>query len=119
VIASLVTGWCLIGDKSENDPHLSYMIRAPQLPTAVLVSSGVASAVALVWMIRWAWPWRAAHRPAVALAFSGFGLSFIGRLVTAGSIGANIGGGMAVLFLLPPYSVAVAVSFLLFVRRTR
>jgi hypothetical protein len=119
VVASFLVGWWLIGDVSESDPNLSYMIRAPHLPAVLLAGLGLAGAVALAVMLRWVWSSCAGRKPALLLALSGLALAFIGRLVTAGSIGANIGGGMAVFLLLPPLALLASMSLILFIRRVR
>jgi len=119
VIASPIATWWLIGDLSEatRDPPGMYSISSPpEIPRWLLVASGVmalsAGLVSLAVLVR---AERKGHleRGWIAviamLAIAGILAAFIGRLITARTIGASIGGGLALLIGIPT-SVALICS---------
>jgi hypothetical protein len=85
-VGAFVAGWWVIGDQSSTglDRPLDYVVRAPGVPDAAVVAMGVVGLVVV---------------------------AGIARVVTAGSVGANIGvglalfGGGAVISLLVRYAV--------------
>jgi len=128
VVASCIVGagaalgsWWLIGDQSvhtRSPEDLDYAFRAPTVPHWVFVTFGpigfVAAVASLSWLViaasrlvidrRWL-------QVASLLALAGFLLAVIGRVATAGSIGANIGGGLGILLLPAVAGLAVRAAF--------
>jgi len=103
-----VAGWWLIGDQSASLRYhrdLDYAWRAPDVPGWVVDVFGpiaLALVVAVfVVLIRAAARGRVDRRWLPVLgsaAFTGVLLAGIARFETAGTIGANIGGGLAIMF---------------------
>jgi hypothetical protein len=112
----LIAFW-VIGDQSrqggKND--LDYIYRISVAPTVVLIT-GVLSSLDFVAAARFLF----ANRPlsgdrraaqlVALLMLAGVVLAFGARIVTAGVIGANIGGGFLVLVGLPMWTLAVAAA---------
>jgi hypothetical protein len=114
-----LASWWLVGDRSvvhQEPDDLDYLYRVPELPgwaTAIAGLGGVALALATGRPLLGA---RATRRPAAVLLVAGVTYGFMARVVTAGVIGANIGGGMALLFGLPLVT-ALALGALLSLTR--
>jgi len=110
-LAAPFAAWWLIGDMSFRGraaDQLDYIARAPDIPSwtttaigAVALTSGAASVAALFLLTRRGLVDRAWIPVAAMFMGAGVALAGVGRLVTAGSVGANIGGGMAIMFGLP------------------
>jgi hypothetical protein len=121
VFAMPFVAWWLIGDQSETNlrprDELDYVSRAPAISGRV---TAIVGAIALVIVVvgvvvhfiaakrglldlRWL---------AVLATFliAGFLLAAIGRAVTAGVVGANIGGGMAIVFGLPVVALLIGYA---------
>jgi hypothetical protein len=119
-LATPVATWTLAGDRSSDgftEDQLDHLFRAPAIPWLVEVLAG-AAAVAVV-VASAAVLGRAVHqgrlsRPwlgtVVPLAAAGAVLGYGGRLVTAGGIGANIGGAMFLFIGLPIVGILVAAA---------
>ena len=109
--ATPVATWFLVGDLSSEgftEDHLDYMVRAPELPWLVEVLAGavavavvVTSAAALGQAFHQGRLRRGWSATVVPLAVAGVILGFGGRTVTAGVIGANIGGGFILVLGFP------------------
>jgi uncharacterized membrane protein len=120
--------WWLIGRlREENLPadDLDYIARAPDVPSWLVTTIGtVALVVATAAILNLA---RRGNRECnrrwspvvVPLGIAGVLLAGIGRLVTAGSHGANIGGGAALTFGLPVVAILVGVGVVGAVRAVR
>lgn len=120
VLAAPVATWTLLGDLSSegfDEEELDYLFRAPAVPRTVELLAGVAALAVLV--VSALVIGRALHlghlrRPwlgtVVPLCAAGVVLGFGGRALTAGGIGANIGGGLFILFGLPLAGVLVAAA---------
>lgn len=117
VLATPVATWFLVGDLSATQfEDLDYMWRAPVLPApAELVLGVLAALVAVVSATVLA---VALHRgevrrqwsaTVVPLCVAGALLGYGGRVVTAGGIGANIGGALMI-FLAGPLVVALVTA---------
>ena len=110
-IATPVATWWLVGDLSSagfTEDELDYMFRAPDVPwfveavagavalAVVVVSVGVVGQALHSGSLRREW------LPTIVLpAVAGVVLGFGARAVTAGGIGANIGGAMFIFIGLP------------------
>jgi hypothetical protein len=124
VLATPLATWWLVGDLSEG-PAVSgqrppdYMVRPPQLDEALeAVLGGGATLVAIAALVTLAvatWQgglephrWRVIAPPLVAGVYCGYA----GRVMTAAVHGANIGGGMMLLFgmVLVPAMLATAIT---------
>jgi hypothetical protein len=119
VVAAPLVAWWLIGPLREGNlpaDDLDYIVRAPEVPgwlvsTIGFVSLFVAPAAILnlarrenrvrnrLWL-----------RVVVPLVIAGVLLAGSGRLITAGSHGANIGGGFAELVGLPVVVILVGIA---------
>jgi hypothetical protein len=103
-VATFIASWWLIGDQSEAaiEPYkLDYIVRAPDIPDAAVAAAGVVSlvvtiAIALSLMVTRKRGARQELRTVAALAAAGFVLAGVARIESAGSHGANIGGGLAI-----------------------
>jgi hypothetical protein len=118
-VAAFVASWWLIGDQTEasiRPGDISYVMRAPDLPSVAVAAAGVVSIVvvaAIVLSLIVTRPRARARREAAtvaALAGAAFVLAGSARMETAGSHGANIGGGMAIIVGLPVAVVLVAYA---------
>ena len=116
----------LIGDQSlhGDKDDLDYLFRISIAPTAVLMA-GVVALLAFVAAARYlsvnrapADDGRVAQLVAL-LMLAGIVLAFGARIVTAGVIGANIGGGGVLLFGLPLWMALVAAAVIRFWRSGR
>jgi hypothetical protein len=105
-VATFVASWWLIGDLTEPGVrryNLDYVIRPPDLPGGAVAAAGVVSLVLGLTIVVWLLVARARGRsrrelPVVmSLMVAGFVLAGIGRMATTGSVGANIGGGVALM----------------------
>ena len=122
VLASPVLSWFVVGDTSEAN-GVDHMFRAPDLPAAVQLVIGLAAvglavtgAVVVV---------AGLHRglvntrevfAAAPLVAAGVFVGLAARVMTAGVIGANIGGGLVLLF--GPFVVVGLVALSVFVWRS-
>ncbi len=122
VAVTAVATWCLIGpldETAEPGRELDHVVEVPDPPRwAELVVAVVAIALAGLLgraLVRAAGPTlRPRALGALALAAAaGLVLGGAGRLLTAGSVGANIGGGIALLFGLPTAVVLAGVAIVL------
>jgi hypothetical protein len=105
VLASPVLAWFAVGDTSEAVPNPDYMFRPPSLSTtqelalgATAFALGAAAAVVVVSALRSGVVALGELAPAVPLLLAGAFLGLAARIVTAGVSGANIGGGLVILF---------------------
>ena len=114
VLLSPITTWWLVGDVSETDiVDPDYLVRPPQLSSSeelALGAGATALLVAAAFVVALAARKRVVTwldlRLLVPSACLGVYLGFTLRVVTAGVIGANIGGGLLVL-LTPVMAVAM------------
>lgn len=102
-VATPAAVWLLIGYLSE-DGGTDHIVEIPQPPRWIEIGLGVAATVIAArawsllfgchddWLIRRGW-WRVCWRVVAA----GLLVAVGGRIVTAGSVGANIGGGMIIM----------------------
>ena len=117
VLAIPVATWFLIGDLSATQfDDLDYMWRAPVLPAPLELMLGVlaalvvlASATVLAVALRRDQVRRQWAATVVPLCAAGVLLGYAGRVVSAGGIGANIGGAMMI-FLAGPLVLALVVA---------
>jgi hypothetical protein len=121
IIAAPLVAWWLIGPLEEKTPRagdLDYIVRAPDAPswltpTVGFVSLAVVTAALLNLVRRGNRERNRRWLPVVVpLVIAGVALAGIGRLVTAGADGANIGGGLALFYGLPVVAVLVGVAIL-------
>lgn len=104
-LAAPVAAWWVIGDQSETHTNPDYLFRAPDLdPGAVRIVGLVAVLIVAVcvgsfvsWTRRRLVPrsWWSVEGPAL---FAGFATGYGLRIITAGVSGANIGGGLVILW---------------------
>ncbi len=105
-VATFLAAWWLIGDQSSkgiNRP-LDYVARAPDIPDVAVIAAGVvglAVVIAILLQLVVAargGDLRVRHENTIVLAFLAVGFVAAGsaRVITAGSVGANIGAGLAV-----------------------
>ncbi|GAA1863814.1 MULTISPECIES: hypothetical protein [Pseudonocardia] len=119
-LCATVVAWYLIGDVSPAS-DLADGIRAydpPALPwpVGVLAAAGLVCCVAAV-VRRWA-----LASPVVLCVLAGLLVGWAGRVMTAASIGANIGGGLMLLIGLPLSGIlvlAAVVTALVIARRSQ
>ena len=117
VLATPVATWFLVGDLSATQfDDLDYLWRAPALPAAmeflvgvlaalvVLASATVLSVALHRGQVRRQW-----SATVVPLCVAGALLGYTGRVVSAGGIGANIGGALMI-FLAGPLVVILVVA---------
>ena len=124
-VAVLVATWWLIGPLDEPGGWL-YIVRPPDFPRHLELAVGIVAVVVIGLALLWA---IVAHRSgrsqrgwstvAVLLATAGFMIAGILRVVTAASYGANIGGGMLILFGSPFVGIFLAGAILMSVRLLR
>mgnify|MGYP007089165819 CR=1 FL=1 len=117
VLVSPVTAWWMTGPVANNEvgsaavsnpDDYDYMVRGPEISDGIENLVGGASLVLLVLAVlglaiearrgRWDGPW---WLPVGAAVAAGVIVGLTARVVTAPVIGANIGGGMMILFGLP------------------
>lgn len=124
-LAVLVATWWLVGPLDEPGGWGS-ILKPPDVPTGLEVACGVVAlvviGVACLWFI-------AKHRsqrlqrgwPTVAalLALASFMIGGILRVVTARTVGANIGGGFLIIFGSPFVGICLAAAILKSVRLLR
>jgi hypothetical protein len=111
VIATPIAAWWLIGDQSERirgRGTLDYVVRAPDVPKWLVAAAGatallatLVSICALVVGIQKRQLDRRWLGIVVLLMSAGFIAAGIGRTITAGVHGANIGAGLALVFGVP------------------
>lgn len=121
VVATPLATWWLVGDLSEdNIPTRSrdYVMRAPDLPSAVVNGVGVlslalviSSSVVLWHAIRYGQVDRRWRQVLLLVMAVGVLVSAGFRVLTAGVGGANIGGGLVVLFGSPIAIVLLVVAW--------
>jgi len=128
VVAAPLLAWWLIGPLRENNrpaSDLDYYVRAPDVPGWLVATIGTAAlVVAVAAILNLARPInrrrsRSSLPFMMPLVIAGVLIAGIGRLITAGSEGANIGGGLAVLFGLPVVAILVGVAIVAAVRAAR
>jgi hypothetical protein len=116
-VGAIAAGWWLVGDLSETNRYrpgdLEYVLRAPEVPrffavavACVGVAAVVAAAVSAVRAARVGRGHSSVLLGVTLAIVSGWLIAYCARVVTAGSIGANIGAGMAILFV-GPFALAV------------
>lgn len=105
ILATAILAWWAIGDLTDTDPSTAdYLFRPPSIPsnTQQLIVAAAALALLLA-MIALVFAWRALHPALEWIIVIGLWLaaaSALGgleRVVTVGVIGANIGGGLALM----------------------
>ena len=117
VLATPVAIWFLVGDLSATQfDDLDYLWRAPVLPAPVELLLGalatlvaLASATMLAVALRRGQVRRQWSATVVPLCGAGAVAGYAGRVVSAGGIGANIGGAMMI-FLAGPLILALAAA---------
>ena len=119
-VAVPVAIWWMIGDLSfrPNDPDsLDYMWRQPTIDPAFANAAGwlavlvvVASLFTLVWAARGRVLDSRWWLVVVLVTMAGIGLAVIERMVTAGVVGANIGGGLALFVGVPMVALALIAA---------
>lgn len=121
-VLSAVLAWWLVGDLSytgsAGEQGLD-RLAAPPITEGTALVLGAVSAVLLPLVLLVAWRLRSVLLPAVVL---GVLVGAAGRVITAGVIGANIGGGMVLLaspFVLVPLVIWMAVRWRAVAVRTR
>lgn len=121
-------GWWLVGDLSEaGDPRtLHYMLEPPRLNQTLAASIGVVALIASILTLSAIWyvvSTRQADqrwlRLAVLLSVAGLILSVGLRILTAGVHGANIGGGLVIMFGLPLLIVVLVFALRVAMSKTR
>ena len=117
-----VAAWWLIGDLSytgpvDDDLGLDYMMRAPDVPGWLTTGAGLAGVGLALLSARILVMPTHTRAPALWIAGAGALLAFMARVMTAGVIGANFGGGLSVLFGLPVVAAVTVVSLVLIARR--
>jgi hypothetical protein len=120
VMAVVVASWWLIGDVSvahQEPDDLDYLFRAPEIPGWITATAGLAGVALALATGRPLLGARTTRRPAAVLLVAAVTYGFMARVVTAGVIGANIGGGMVLLFGLPLVT-AVTLGALLALTRS-
>ena len=120
--SAFVAAWWLIGDLSYRGPSeggLDYVFESPDISDAITTLGGLAG-LALAAIALWTLVVRGnARGPAVILVAAGVLASLIARMITAGVIGANIGGALAMLFGAPAVALAVLASLWAVARAAR
>ena len=112
-VASVALTWTVTGDLSyQGEVHggLDYMFRAPAALDTWMTVVAIPGALYLVWVLPQLMRQPDVASPAFLVVFSSAGVALIGRVVTAGVIGANIGGGIALLFGLPAVLLTLWIS---------
>jgi len=123
VAAMPLAAWWLIGDQSETSlrprDQLDYIWQAPDISqTLTTIVGAIALATVAIGVVGYV---VAAKRRLIdtrwllvlaASLIAGALLAAIGRIVTAGSVGANIGGGIAFLFGLPVVGLLIGYALL-------
>ena len=121
-VAMPFAAWWLIGDESVTSrprDQLDYVWHAPAISGAVTATMGaIALVMVVVGLVGFV---AAASRRVIdsrwllvlaAFVIAGGLLGLIGRVVTAGTIGANIGGALAILFGVPIVGLLIGYGFL-------
>jgi len=118
VVAMPFAAWAWIGDQSESGDDLDYLWQPPNLTSSqerwIFVASTVVLAGSLVAL--WVAHRRGSLSPRLLLqtmVLAGFAVLVGGgyRVITAGVIGANIGGGLILLGAIPTAGATVALFF--------
>ncbi len=119
LLSVFVTAWWLIGDLSYEgrvDGDLDYMMEAPDVPGWVTAVGGSAGA-ALAFVASRSLLVRADTRaPALTVLGVGVLAALMARVMTAGVIGANIGGGLSVM-VTPLVGIVTIVALVVIGRR--
>lgn len=118
IIAVPVAAWWVIGDRSTAAPaQADYLVRSPELPAWAQNTLGITALVVIVVfsvvLYRSHRKGLVGSRQGTLLAFlvpAGIILAATGRLVTAGVVGANIGGGLSLLFGLPTAGILLLAA---------
>jgi hypothetical protein len=124
VLATPFASWWLIGDLSERAPCppprmpcLDYVAHAPDVPSGIVAAAGAvalfAALVAFGLLARGVVRAQIDRRYAAVvgpLVFAGVLVVYCGRVLTAGVHGANIGAGLAVIFGVPMFVIAIGVA---------
>jgi hypothetical protein len=122
VAATPIAAWWLIGDQTFTGgrrDNLDYMYRAPSISGRTTTTAGVVALVAVA--AASACLYAAVRRRGfdsrwtavvALLMMSGVVLAGVGRIVTAGVVGANIGGGVAIFFGAPTVAALVVCAVL-------
>ncbi len=113
VPAAVVAGWALIGDLSSEGfaaTELDYARRPPELAVWESVLIGVGVGALAVWAVVVGLRHRLRRTALVPSVLVGLLLAGVGRVATAGVVGANIGYGLALLLLLPTAAVLLALA---------
>ena len=106
LVATAVTVWWLVGDVDEvDDPSADFMVRPPELSSSAerwIGGSALALLVAtLLALVRTSGA-RSSHRGAALLVVIAGAIIGAGyRVMTAAVVGANIGGGLMLMFGVP------------------
>lgn len=111
--AALLASVWLVGDLSYTGPvegELDVAVRPVGLPGGVVTGSGIGALAVLALTAPPALRRRGTRAGWLLLAASGALLGLTYRTVTAGGIGANIGAGLALMFLVPLAVVLTALA---------
>lgn len=116
VPAAAVAGWALLGDlSSEGFPvsALDYAHRAPELDPWQSVLIGVGVGALGVWAVVVGLRHQLRREALVPSVLVGLLLAGVGRVATAGVIGANIGYGLALALLVPAAVILLGLAVML------
>lgn len=117
-----LAAWWMIGDLSyegEVEGGLDYMYEPPEVPPWLTVSVGVAASCLAFVTGRPLWSRRDIRRPVAVLVVVAALGAFSARSITAGVIGANIGGALLLFFGVPPLALVGLGALLAVAWRTR
>ena len=118
--AAAVAAVWLVGDLSYTgraDGHLDYVAHPVAVPSVVITALGLGGAAGLALLVL-ALGRRSGVRAVLLCATaSGVLLGVTYRIVTAGTIGANIGAGLAIMFLLPTAAALLLVALVIAARQ--
>lgn len=117
-----VLGWAGLGDLSSEGfrpSELDYSYRAPGLAVWQSESIVVLAGLVGLWAIVIGLHQRVSRVALVLAPLVGLAVALSGRVATAGVIGANIGLGLVVVFLLPVAAAVLVLALVLAWRRPR